>query len=108
MKAESFVRPPASTLAAPLTTTAVIGIAPKSPQVIFPMPCAMSSRLTGVMRLRLSNLSTASMQSKVSKVASSPIIIPSFQISVVEKSFESRGKKYLQKYWKEYLLIEFA
>lgn len=105
MIAESFVRAPASTFAAPLTTTAVKGIAPKSPQVIFPIPCAISSRLTGVMRLRLSNLSTASMQSSVSKVASSPIISPSFQISDVENSLVKSGKLCLQKYWKEYLLI---
>jgi len=62
-----------------------------------PMPCAISSRLTGVMRLRLSNLSIASTQSNVSKVASSPIIIPSFQISVLENNLEKSGKEILEK-----------
>ena len=37
------------------------------------------------------------MQSKVSKVASSPIITPSFQISVLENNFVKSGKEIFEK-----------
>ena len=50
VNAESFVLPPASAFAAPLTTTDVIGMAPNKPQAIFPIPCAINSLFTGVIR----------------------------------------------------------
>ena len=51
MKAETLVFAPASILAEPLTTTAVMGIAPKSPHRKLPIPCAINSRFTGVILL---------------------------------------------------------
>lgn len=92
VKEASLVRPPASALAAPRTTTAVMGMAPSRPQRMLPIPCARSSRLTGVMRFLLSNLSTASTHNKVSKVASNPMIIPCIQMMWVVKILDKSGK----------------
>ncbi len=65
----SFVCPPAWIPTLPRTTTEVKGRPPKSPDSIFPPPCANNSLFGGVCLLCLSNLSTASMFSNVSKEA---------------------------------------
>ena len=57
--------------------------------IMFPVPCAINSRFTGVILLCLSNLSIASTHSRLSKVANNPIIIPVFQMAADENILDT-------------------
>src|SRR5690606_17311115 len=74
-------------LAELLTITEVMGNPPKKPAARLPIPWALSSRLGEVYLLSGSNLSVASMQSKVSMEATTAMIIPNFQTSGFKKPF---------------------
>ena len=66
---DSFDFAPALTLAELRTITDVTGRPPNMPDTILPTPCAFNSLLVGLMRFCGSILSTASMLSKVSRLA---------------------------------------
>ena len=72
--AESLVLPLDCMLAELRTITCVIGKPPIKPDTILPAPCASNSLLVGVTFLWGSNLSVASTQSKVSKLATKAIV----------------------------------
>src|SRR5688572_29331203 len=86
---DAFVRAPAATLAELLTITAVIGNPPISPLTILPSPCALSSWLSGDVRLNGSSLSTASILNKLSKLATMAIVNATVHVEsvmIAEKS----------------------
>src|SRR5690606_23272060 len=64
--ADIFDFAPALALAEDLTTTDVIGRPPRTPLIMLPIPCALSSTFVLTKRFRGSILSVASIQSKVS------------------------------------------
>ena len=65
------------------TITCVIGRPPINPDIIFPEPCAINSRLVGVTLFSGSNLSVASTQSNVSRLATRAIVNAVIQISAL-------------------------
>ncbi len=94
-------------LAEPLTTTAVIGIAPSNPQKKFPTPCATNSLFTGVILLCLSSLSIASTQSNVSKVAKNSYQNTIFPNFIIAEDFRKTREFYFQqKYYQGILPID--
>ena len=72
--ADNLLLAPATILALLRTITAVTGKPPNKADAEFPIPCAINSLLVGVIRLKGSNLSEASMLNKVSKLATIAIL----------------------------------
>ena len=66
---DNLERPPNAMFAELRTITCVTGSPPIRPETMLPSPCALSSRLVGVMRLCGSRRSVASTQSSVSMLA---------------------------------------
>ena len=75
MIADSFVLAPAWRFTELLTMTDVIGSQPKNHDIIFHIPCAMSSRFIGVWRPWWSSLSIALTERIVSMLATRAIVI---------------------------------
>ena len=73
------VSPPACTFAELRTMTVVTGSPPTIAETTFPAPWAISSRLGGVMRRCGSSRSAASIESRLSIVATTPIVSPAVQ-----------------------------
>ena len=77
-----------------LTITEVTGRPPKNPQAILPIPCANNSLFVFEALLSGSNLSTASMPSKVSKLATTAKVKTTIQNMLVFEELKS-GKNRL-------------
>ena len=77
--AETFEVAPAFAFAELLTTTDVIGNPPITELKIFPIPCALNSRLVSVILLFVSKRSEASIHNKVSIDATMAMVAPTIQ-----------------------------
>lgn len=71
------------------TMTEVTGSPPKNPATMFPTPCATSSRLGGLTRLRASSLSTASRFSRVSSEATMASVTAAMKIAGLRSAAKS-------------------
>ena len=88
-KAETRVAAPALMFTELRTTTEVIGRPPRKPATMLPAPCAMSSRLGGLTRLRGSSLSTAWRFSSVSSEATAAIVTAAMMTAGLPKALRS-------------------
>ena len=85
------MRAPAPTFADERTITDVIGKPPSIPEIVFPIPCAMSSLFVGDTRLIGSNLSTASKLNSVSKLATTAMVKATVHTCLLVNNCEKSG-----------------